>query len=638
MRLLIALLLAPALFAAPRATAAPTPAKPHGQLVEEVMAFLLSDVGNGGIRTYDDDPAGAPCPPWFYHFAIQHDDDLDSRVNGYPGYLSISYPAYTVSVAIDAYLGWWAYSGDPEGLARSVQAADWLLERRTPGSDLYGDWPYSTQTDGVMGGGFDGDAVMGDKPAMLGLRLLRLHRITGEPRFLDGARQIGDTYVATQLVGGVADEGRWPFRVVPADGTVRQDYTSNLVPAVRFLERLEEAAPGHGYGGAAQRAWAWLLANPLEPTSPSFQRWEGFYEDQTPEQQTGYRDHYSAELAVEYLIDHAEEPGYLDRAVQTLAWSTATYLAPWSMENGYDAYAPVVLEWEGWPHSTYAAAGQWAWTQLRLDAATRGTALHDPIWRERAVEALHTLTHGQGGFAPPGGDGRMLTTIRELTDPTYLPETWYEQNFNTVKYMLLSFGLAPELAPDDEEHLLAWSGGELTGADYGSVLLAFDFDGAGTARLKLSAPPHGVLLAGAWSDSVPAGEPLEAGWRWDGANRVLDVAHPGGTVQVVLSGEPPVDAPPASSALRLGPARPNPANPRAVIPFVLARSGRVEITVVDARGRRVTRLLEGVHPVGKGQVVWDGTDAAGRPVASGAYRVVLESLRERRATTVVLVR
>jgi len=139
-------------------------------------------------------------------------------------------------------------------------------------------------------------------------------------------------------------------------------------------------------------------------------------------------------------------------------------------------------------------------------------------------------------------------------------------------------------------------------------------------------------------DLVAEGQPLDGGWRWDAASRVLEAEHPGGTVRVVTSGEPPVDGPPVPGALRLGPARPNPANPRTVIPFTLARDGRIELTVVDARGRVVRRLHEGFHPAGPGQAVWDGKDDGGRNVASGAYRVVLESREERRTTTVVLVR
>ncbi len=619
------------------ASASTTPLKPPGQLLREVVDFLYSDVGNGGIRTYDNDPNGLPAPPYFYHFAIQHDNDLDSRLVGYPGYLSISYPAYTTCVAVDAFLDWWVYSGEQEALDRAVQMADWLWDRRTPPTDMYANWPYSTQTEGVMGGGFDGESIMSDKPAMFGLRCLRLHRITGQQRFLDAALMIADTYVATQMSGGVVDDGRWPFRVRPSDGLVIQDYTSHLIPVVRLLETLEASHPGRGYGNAASRAMAWIEANPMVFITPDSMHWEGFYEDVPPAEMIGEIDHYSAEETVEYLIDR-NAPGDLTKAIDIMNWSTNRYLAPWSKENGYDAYAPVVLEWDHWPHSTYAATGQWAYMQLKLDEKTAGTPLNDPIWRQRAIEAFYTLTYGQGQFSPPNGDGRMLTTIRELTVPTFLPETWYEQNFNTVKYMLQAFSLAPELAPSNEAHLIAYDGAEPTSVQYTVDMITVSWDTAGTARFKLAGPPYGVLLGQGWIPQVSGGGPLDRSWRYDPVSQVLEVAHRGETLRVVLQANSATAVPTPRSPLRLGPAHPMPFNPRTVIPFTLTRAGNLRLSVVDAKGRVVRVLETGWWPAGPGQTVWDGTDHAGRPVASGAYRAVLQAGGGRVSAPLVLVR
>ena len=75
-------------------------AKPYDQVVSEVVVFLVSDVGRNGILTNDDDPAGYPVPPYFYSYAINDGNNLDGNLSGYPGYLSVSYPAYTAAVAI----------------------------------------------------------------------------------------------------------------------------------------------------------------------------------------------------------------------------------------------------------------------------------------------------------------------------------------------------------------------------------------------------------------------------------------------------------------------------------------------------------------------------------------------------------
>ncbi len=629
------------------ARAALAPLKPHGQLVQEVVAFLMSDVGNGGIRTMDGAPQGARVPPYFYHYSIQHDDDLPSPTTGYPGYASISYPWFTASIGIDAFLAYWAYSGDPQALARARAFADWLLPRRTPAGDLFGNWPYSTQTDGTMGGGFDGDAVMSDKPAMFALRCLRLHDITGEAAYLDGATQIARTYVATQHVGGPAEDGRWPFRVRPSDGLVRQDFTSDLIPAISLLEALEHRAAGQGFATAAARAWAWLWANPLDPSSANYQRWEGFYEDITPADETGKRDHYGAEETVLGLLQRGQ-PGDVQKAIEVFGWSTSRYLAADGFQNGYGAYAPSILEWDAWMNTTYSATGQWAYVNLRLDEATRGTPLHDPTWRTRAIQALHTLTYGQGAQPLPH-DGRMLTTIRELVQPLFGSETWYEQSLNTVKYMLLSFGLAPELAPAGEDHLVGFSGSELTAVQYSGDRIVTRWSGPGRAFLRLQLAPRAVLIDGIWQ-TVPVGDlsGATAAWTWQPDPGVCTIAHPGGDVVIALSGATAVGEPPSSGdrpadADRAGgdillPPHPSPANPATTLDFVLGSGGRARIAVHDLRGRTVCVLLDAERPAGFGRVVWRGTDAAGRAVASGTYLVRMETVSGAHVRNVTLAR
>lgn len=63
---------------------------------------------------------------------------------------------------------------------------------------------------------------------------------------------------------------------------------------------------------------------------------------------------------------------------------------------------------------------------------------------------------------------------------------------------------------------------------------------------------------------------------------------------------------------------PNPFNPETSIKFALGEPGVVTIEVYNLLGLRV-RVLEGSFPAGPGELVWDGRDTSGRPVASGVY-------------------
>lgn len=69
---------------------------------------------------------------------------------------------------------------------------------------------------------------------------------------------------------------------------------------------------------------------------------------------------------------------------------------------------------------------------------------------------------------------------------------------------------------------------------------------------------------------------------------------------------------------------PNPFNPQTHVMFSLAQPGRVQVSVYDVAGRRVTVVADGMFEAGSQDVLWAGTDDAGRAVSSGVYFVRIE--------------
>lgn len=69
---------------------------------------------------------------------------------------------------------------------------------------------------------------------------------------------------------------------------------------------------------------------------------------------------------------------------------------------------------------------------------------------------------------------------------------------------------------------------------------------------------------------------------------------------------------------------PNPAFRSVAIPLGLEPAERVRLGVYDLQGREVVRLVAGAS---RSDVLWDGRDAAGRPVPAGVYRVQCEGER-----------
>jgi len=78
----------------------------------------------------------------------------------------------------------------------------------------------------------------------------------------------------------------------------------------------------------------------------------------------------------------------------------------------------------------------------------------------------------------------------------------------------------------------------------------------------------------------------------------------------------------------LGAAHPNPFNPVTTIDYALPEASQVQLIVYNLAGRMVTTLVSANVDGGYRSVVWQGRDAAGRPVPSGVYlyRIVVTGL------------
>jgi hypothetical protein len=72
-------------------------------------------------------------------------------------------------------------------------------------------------------------------------------------------------------------------------------------------------------------------------------------------------------------------------------------------------------------------------------------------------------------------------------------------------------------------------------------------------------------------------------------------------------------------------ARPNPFSTGTRVEFNLPDAGTARINVYDVQGRRVRTIHDGVMAAGSHEVSWDGTDDAGRRLASGVYWITLTS-------------
>ncbi len=83
----------------------------------------------------------------------------------------------------------------------------------------------------------------------------------------------------------------------------------------------------------------------------------------------------------------------------------------------------------------------------------------------------------------------------------------------------------------------------------------------------------------------------------------------------------PLASRPPTGPARFGPPMPNPARDRTSFALTLPASADLSVEVFDVGGRRIRTLASGPHEPGDGELAWDLTDAAGRPVSAGWYAV-----------------
>jgi hypothetical protein len=99
-----------------------------------------------------------------------------------------------------------------------------------------------------------------------------------------------------------------------------------------------------------------------------------------------------------------------------------------------------------------------------------------------------------------------------------------------------------------------------------------------------------------------------------------------------------IDQPTLPKELQLDQNYPNPFNPTTTIEFSLRHGAAVSLEIVNLLGRRVTTLMDQSLPAGNYSIIWDGTEADGSPVATGAYFYLLKAGDQRQVKKMILLK
>ena len=178
-------------------------------------------------------------------------------------------------------------------------------------------------------------------------------------------------------------------------------------------------------------------------------------------------------------------------------------------------------------------------------------------------------------------------------------------------------------------------------ADVTAGRVELNWQGAGDGeafefRLLAAAPD------GEFDRSLAVTEILPGRWRaedvdaalWTGGEfryRLLSREGDGEWLQQrVLAVHVPAAAPPTPRLLEPWP---NPANPRVRLSFLMPEPGLAELSIYDARGRRVAQVARGEFDLGRHEFDWDGSS-----LPSGVYLVGLRTIGRMESERIVLLK
>ena len=405
-------------------------------------------------------------------------------------------PASLYGQFVDSLVAWHAYSGDDTAVPIVKQMLDYQLAHGTTPAGW--DWPRAPFATACAGDADYGHCLAGmprsfyggietDKVGELGVGYVQFYELTGEGRYLDAAIAAADA-LARHVRPGDAGHTPWPFRVDARTGKVLKgkQYGGMIVAPVRLFDELIRIGQGDvaSYTRARDLAWRWLVNNPMNPRSPAFHKWSGYFEDVDGDDQN--LNQALPTMTAYYLLTRPD-PGALDPAWRThvrdlLEWvrsyfGRGPYMGAWAIDEQHQPGRRGCCSEAGLGSDT----SRWGAVNALYAARTGNKGA-----RVQAFRALNYATY----FTDD--EGRVACCGDDFDNPYWFDDGYadYARNFNWAMAAL------PELAPRGQDHLLG-STAVVQQVNYAQRAVRYrTFQADGTETLRLTFRPKKVTADG----------------------------------------------------------------------------------------------------------------------------------------------
>jgi hypothetical protein len=401
---------APATGAVPVVDGIVQPRRPLKDAIADAMAFLKkADQG------YVPGKLDGPLAGYFSSAHVQED--------GSPSKRKFCFPARQHAYFIFTFLLYNNYSGEAEWLQRAKDLGDWNLAHSTPSDAAWPNLPWAVWTDGKGGGSQDKDATEPDKAAWFGKAYLSLYDVTKDERYLDGAKKIAETLAKKQ-----GEDGTWPFRVVPGDGTVRQQFGGAPVYYVEFFQLLSQHDSNPQWTKTYEKSLKMMIDRNIDKNL-----WGTYHED-IKEKAEDYLSAEPMSFTADWLFRNGKEhPEYIDMGRKVTERMEAKLV---HTEGHPAAPAPAVSEQAGFQHMMPGHTARYCLALTDLYKVTG-----DKEAKRKALSGFNALTYMQ---SEPGLFRTMFQLVNEKK-PHPNREDWYSQHLYTVCHVLEALPTLPEL-------------------------------------------------------------------------------------------------------------------------------------------------------------------------------------------------
>lgn len=424
-------------------------------------------------------------------------------------------PACTFENFVQSFvLGYFPYSGDSTYIGIVRKCLDRLIEHGTTPSGW--DWPfcpyacanprspeYFGATHWGVGGRNDGPYVIEpDKVGDIGIQYLNFFKVTGEKRFLDAAIKCADALAKNARTTSKKQgnnffssilQSPWPFRVSAENGQVLEEFTSNVVGALKLFDELIRLKTTlqinekkvSEYQKSRDIVWAWLYST--EGPMKTF-AWKGYFEDMPNDPNNKNLNQLTPLEFARYLIKNPQ------------------------LDPNMDINVPAIINWvtSVFKTSDKEAITEQFWCYWGMGSHTARYASICALWYEKTkIKWFKEEAYRSFNWATYVCDieGHVMT------GPDFPPQYWFSDGYGDyIRHYIEGIAAIPEWAPIGEDHLLRTSSVVKAISYQSSEIKYVTFDNESEEVLRLSAKPRTISING---KNVKEIQNLTVeGWNW----------------------------------------------------------------------------------------------------------------------------